>query len=362
MFIVVSCSLIAILLTYLNSIDRLKNGMFIGFCLVTFLAIIHYDYGNDYMSYYSVYWEISNFDSISQVLNMEVYREHGWSVLNYIFRYFGGFFGLVAVISLFEGIVYYKAIKRYLPKNLWVLGVFLYLIRTSFYLLNFSMLRQGLAISVFLALWPWIEKKKWIPCLIIMYLASTIHSSALILIPFCFWGFLPVKNTRIIAYLLLALLIALSFSSSLLIAVSDTVLEASESFEQYTLTYGKGGTGFQFGVGVLIYMIPTIVTWYYLAYRAQTEECKRMAALSMVGTLITPFTSILPMVGRMGFYFTVYSIFVLPLAYMSIKNKALRVSLLSLYCLIVTYDYYVFFTSDVFSERYQTFHTIFSQF
>ena len=335
--------------------------MFIGFCLVTFLAIIHYDYGNDYMSYYSVYWEISNFDSISQVLNMEVYREPGWSVLNYIFRYFGGFFGLVAVISLFEGIVYYKAIKRYSPKNLWVLGVFLYLIRTSFYLLNFSMLRQGLAIAVFLALWPWIEKKKWIPCLIIMYLTSTIHSSALILLPFCFWGYLPVKNSRVIAFPLIALLIVLSFSTSLLISVSEAVLETSDSFQQYTVTYGKGSAGVQFGIGALIYLIPTIVTWFYLGYGAKTEENKRMASLSLVGTLITPFNSVLPMVGRLGFYFSAYSIVVLPLAYMSIKNKGLRMTLLSLYCLIVAYDYYVFFTSDVFGEHYKTFHTIFSQ-
>lgn len=362
MFIVVSCSILAILLTYLNSIDKNRDGMFIGFCLITFLAMIHYDYGNDYMSYYSVYLEISNFDSISQVLNMEVYREPGWAVLNYIFRYLGGFFSLVAIISLFEGIVYYKAIKHYLPKNLWVLGVFLYLIRTSFYLLNFSMLRQGFAIAVFLALWPWVEKKKWIPCVIILYIISTIHSSALILLPFCFWGYLPVKNSRVIAFSLIALLIALSFSTSLLVTVSETVLETSESFQQYSGTYGQGSTGSQFGVGALIYLIPTIVTWYYLAYRAQTEECKRMAALSLVGTLITPFNTILPMVGRIGFYFSAYSIFVLPLAYVSIKDKGLRIALLSLYCLIVTYDYYVFFTSDVFRKHYQTFHTIFSQF
>lgn len=361
MFIVVSCSIIAILLTYLNSIDKNRNGMFIGFCLMTFLAMIHYDYGNDYMSYYSVYLEISNYDSISQVLNMDVYREPGWAVLNFIFRYLGGFFSLVAIISLYEGIVYYKAIKRYLPKNLWVLGIFLYLIRTSFYLLNFSMLRQGLVIAVFLALWPWIEKKKWIPCLIILYLTSTIHSSALILLPFCFWGYLSVKNSRVLAFSLIAILIALSLSTSLLVMVSETVLETSNSLQQYAGKYGQSSMGFQFGVGALIYLIPTIVTWFYLGYRAQTEEYKRMAALSLVSTLITPFNTILPMVGRIAFYFSAYSIFVLPLAYMSIKKKELRIVLLSLYCLIVAYDYYVFFTSDVFGEHYKTFHTIFSQ-
>lgn len=361
MYIVISFSLMAILLTYLNSIDRNKNGMFIGFCMVTFLAMIHYDYGNDYMSYYTVYLEISQFDSISQVLKMEVYREPGWAVLNYIFRYFGGFFGLVAVISLFEGIVYYKAIKRYLPKKLWVFGVFMYLCMTSFYLINFSMLRQGLVVSILLSLWPWIMKKRWLPSLVILYLSSLIHASAIILLPFAFWAYVPVKNGRPMAIGIAVLVAIMSFSTTLQTSITGMLSENSETFSEYSIKYEGSENNASYGLGFLIYLIPTIVNWLYLGFSDTKPEDKSLAAMALVSTLITPFTTIIPAIGRLGIYFAPFGILSLPQAYSVIKNKSLRIGLISLYVMIILYDYYIFFTSEVFGKYYAKFHTIFEQ-
>ena len=151
MYIVITCSLIAILLTYLDSRKIINGGMKWGFILVTLLAVIHYDYGNDYMAYYNLYKQIESFASLGDLISSDFYRDAGWSVVNYLFRYLGGFFSLVAVISIFQGVVFYKSINRFLPRHLWAFGIFIYLVTTSFYLLNFSMLRQGFVIASFLA-------------------------------------------------------------------------------------------------------------------------------------------------------------------------------------------------------------------
>jgi hypothetical protein len=52
MYVLLFFSLFTILLTHLESKGQLKNGMAIGFVIMTILAVIRYDYGNDYMNYY----------------------------------------------------------------------------------------------------------------------------------------------------------------------------------------------------------------------------------------------------------------------------------------------------------------------
>ena len=77
-----------------------------GFMLVTFIAMIHYNYGNDYESYYSAYNQVvSTPFNISAIMQGEVYREPGWALLCYLFEYLGGFFGMVAILNVIQNII-----------------------------------------------------------------------------------------------------------------------------------------------------------------------------------------------------------------------------------------------------------------
>lgn len=98
-----------------------------GFILVTVIAMIHYNYGNDYESYHNAYNLIVStpFD-ITNIMEGGVYREPGWALLCYLFSQLGGFFVMVAVLNVIQNIIYYKAIKKYVPKNLWFFSVFIY--------------------------------------------------------------------------------------------------------------------------------------------------------------------------------------------------------------------------------------------
>lgn len=360
MYIVIFCSLLCLLLTYLDSKRKFNGGMILGFILVTFLAVIHYNYGNDYLAYYSLYKEIVGYGSFRAILDTDVFRDIGWSVLNYIFKYLGGFFSLVAVISIFEGVVYYKAIKRYLPRNLWWFGSFIYLISTSFYLLNFSMLRQGLVIAIFVAVYPLIEKRKWWFPAAILYLSSTLHGSALILVAFAFWGFLPVKNGKILAIVLSGILVAMYASSQFLSSIPQFIFDNAEAFDRYEDIYSESELTTHFGIGFIIYLIPTVVTILFLGDDKASDDSKRLVALSCIGAFFTPLSTVIPMIGRVGLYFGVFRIMALPIAYYKVNNKTLRMSLVALYLAILILDYYLFFKSDVFGEHYRVFHTILS--
>ena len=126
MYIVIFCSLIALLLTYLESRNQAKGGMKWGFVIVTILGMIHYDYGNDYMFYYDVYKQVTSYRfDLSGILG-DYYREPGWALLCWLFKPIGGFFMMVAVLNLIQNMLVYRTINNYVEKKWWPLSVFIY--------------------------------------------------------------------------------------------------------------------------------------------------------------------------------------------------------------------------------------------
>ena len=88
-------------------------------------------------------------------------------------------------------------------------------------------------------------------------------------------------------------------------------------------------------------------------------EERQLVALAIVANLITPFTSIIPLAGRLGMYFGVYSIVSYPLIYGNVERKDLRYVLVSIMIFMLLYDYVLFFNNPVWVEKYSEFHTIF---
>ena len=114
MYIVIFCSLIALLLTYLESTDQAEGGMKWGFVIVTILGMIHYDYGNDYMSYYDIYKQVISYRfDLSGIFAGDCYPEPGWVLLCWFFKPIGGFFMMVAVLNLVQNMLVYRTIKNY---------------------------------------------------------------------------------------------------------------------------------------------------------------------------------------------------------------------------------------------------------
>ena len=365
MYIVIFSSLLALLFTYLESKGQMRNGMKTGFFLVTFLGAIHYDYGNDYMSYLNLYNEVTNYNfDLKGILEKDNYKEPGWVLLCWFFKYIGGFFMMVAILNVIQNCIVYQFIKKYVERQWWPLSIFIYLFGTSFYLMSFSMLRQEFVIIVFLGLWSLIVKRKWWLPLITLYLCSHIHSSALVLIPFSFWGYLSVKKSKIIALIYALLLFTLWIFQDVLNDIFQFVLEMDEVFLSYADTYGTSkNERLHLGLGFAIYFIPFILSIAFLVSKQNKNsvQMKQLVALSAISFLVTPFGQIIQLVGRLSMYFSIYNLGTVPLIYGNIKNNIFKRVLLSLYIFVVLYDYFLFFRSPVWIDKYTHFHTIFSQ-
>lgn len=362
MLVVIFISIIALLLTLSESLGLYKHGMKLCFILVATLGAIHYDYGNDYLVYLSFYESFVNkpFD-FSRIISGEYFAEPGWVLLNYPFKYIGGFFTLVAFLNIIQNIIIYRFIRKYVAKSWYPLAVFTYLFTTSYYLLSFSMMRQMLVIVIFLGLWRFISQKKWVKALIILLLSTTIHSSAVILLPFAFWGYLPIKRSKLLGVLYaLFLLVLWTFGDVL----NDTfnLLSNIESLHHYSTTYGNSDATMKLGVGFYIQLIPFFLCIYFLLKNSinSNDSQKKMVALAAIHAIITPFGQIIPIVSRIGFYFGVYRFGSFPLIYGNLTNKVIRNVLLLLNVLITLYDYFLFFSLETWVDKYSEFHTIFS--
>lgn len=362
MFIVILTSIIALFLTYLDSRRILPRGMKLGFTLVTFLACIHYDYGNDYMAYYDIYKDIVNIKfNFYDILSGETYKEPGWALLCYSFKPLGGFFSMVAVLNIIQNIIVYKIIKSNVKQSWWPLAVFIYLFSTSFYLLNFSMMRQGLVICVFLGTWKYIKEKKVLLAFAILFLCSMIHKSALVLLPFSFAGLFPIRKGYIAVVIYIILYLLIWFAGEFMNDVMELFLSFDE-FEEYVVSYTNTESSNTYRLGFVLNLIPLILSLIYLLKSAISDPVsnKLAVALSIVSFIIAPFSDIIPIVGRVGMYFSVYQVIAIPRVYANIRNNVIRYGLLFIFCFMIMYGYLEFFQSDVFSKAYSTFHTIFS--
>lgn len=363
MYIVFICSLIALFLTWLESIGQLRGGMKIGFFLITFLGAIHYDYGNDYMAYYHIYEQCTSVPfNLKEILSGEVFKEPGWVLLCWFFKCIGGFFVMVFCLNVIQNIIIYKFITKEVNFRWWPMAVFTYLFSTSLYLLSFSMMRQMFVMIVFLGLWTYIKEKKWWIPLFVLYLCSFVHSSAIVLLPFSFFCFLPVRNGKLIGGCYLLLLLCLWLFKDALNGIFQYALTLDEGFLDYADTYGNDDNSMHIGLGFVINMIPFVLSIFFLTCNNNYSEAQhKLVALASVSFLITPFGQIIPIAGRLVMYFWVFNLGAVPLIYDNLKNRILKIGLISIYCFMLLYDYVIFFHSDVWIDKYSTFHTIFSQ-
>lgn len=360
MYTVIVVSIIALALTFLNSRGQLRGGMAYGFMLLTFLGAIHYDYGNDYMGYYDIYKDVNEhtFD-LALIFSGEVFKEPGWALLCYLFKPLGGFFTMVAVLNVIQNTIVYRMIKREVERKWWPFALSIYLFNTSFYLLSFSMMRQALVMYVFLALWPLIKQRKIILTLLILLLCSTIHTSSIILVPFAFIGYLPVKKGRMLSLVLIILFFLVWWQRDVLNDVLK-VMSVMENVSKYEEVYADSDHTLTFGIGYLVGLIPLILSFFYIAKKRDDEDATRLVVLSSVGYLLAPFSSIIPLISRLSYYFGMYSIIATYRIYSGLTNAYLKYVLLFLYFLMMLFGYYGFFQSPIFGEYYNKFDTIFS--
>ena len=356
--------IIAILCATCESIGIWKHGLSVGFIITTTLLAIHYDFGNDYWSYYD-WFETSLYtpfpDSISAFL--EISRDPGWDILNISFaKLFGekGFYVMVALLSIVEGLCYCTFIKTYVPQKWYWLSMAIYILDQTFFILTFSMMRQSLVMAILLLCIIWIQQRKIIAPILVILLASTIHNSVLLCLPLVFISHLPLNNQRALAITLTLVWLLFLTIPSILEPILAKFASITELFTRYVDTYTDDG-GMKFGLGYLLQLIPFFYFIYGLFVNKFTKEDLPIYIIWSLTIILTPFRTVIPLFGRLLFYFDVASIVVYPKILTNYNSTIGKFVLVISILVLATYTLYTGFfdASSIYYEYYVHFHTIF---
>lgn len=359
MFETIVIGLLCVVLAYLARYKQLSWTFPAAMMILFVFLAIRYYWGNDYQQYidkFTIYNSMEWFDYSDSDERWEI----GWIFLYRLFKPFG-FFSLVIVLTAFEIIVYYWFIKKYVPRRWYWFAIFLYVFNPYFMLVQASMMRQTLAMCIVLLSIPYIFKKRFVVAALIVVFASLFHSSAMVLLPIVFLGYLNwrlgKRGVIIGVSLFLAILVFRTIVFSLL---ENTLSTLGLGKYTYYLEEGKETSELATGIGFIYQIFMMILVLYY--EKDQNREDALLFKLTALSFLFIPLGFVAQLVARLGMYLQIPMLAAYPLMVRSIDNRIVRVGILLLIMVFVVYDFHVFFNSEIYGDFYIEYRTIFESF
>lgn len=325
--------------------------LMVPFILIFIFLALRFDFGNDYMSYYDIFYDVGSL-RISDVLIYDGRVEIGWLFLCLIFKSFG-FYSMVAFLAALNSIVYYRFLIKYCPHKYYWLFLFLYIFTPDLMLIQASAMRQSLAILIFILSLEFLFSKNIFMYLLLVALGYFFHSSIVIVMPLCILPFFMAKESNVIPLfaVLLYFYLYLSVEKATLI-VNYFVINYFDKYEVYDDVSVSAS-----GLGVFL----TTILFFTMAYVASyiKGKDKVLLEIGIFGYMFSPLGLVVSMVVRLGFYYKVMLLVAVPLMVENIKNKKIKYTMVLLFMFFTLYQYFYFFQSPVWKVGFSTYKTIF---
>lgn len=198
-------------------------------------------------------------DQLSSLLQYvgEASKDKGFAAFTVIFKSIFSssdilFFIVIAAIQL----VIFALICRKYSSNYWI-SIFLFVSSTEYMSWCHNGMRQFLAVSIIFAGLPLLLKKKYVPLIILILIASTLHGSALLMLPIIFIVQGKAWNNKTLLCIFVAI-ITLIFVDRFT-GILDTMMSNTQYSNMVTdwKEWNDDGTN---PIRVLVYSIPMILS------------------------------------------------------------------------------------------------------
>lgn len=247
------------------------------------------------------------------------------------------------IIALIQSIPIVLIFRRYSSEYL--MAMFLFVATASYTAWMMNGLRQFTAAVIIFAATPLLVKKKYVPLIIIILFASTIHNTALIMLPVIFIVQGKAWNKRTVFFIIAAVIGMYVFSNN--VGVFDSAIESVGLDYSISAAHESGDTGT--GVPrVLVNCVPMIIA---LIYRNKIDEnnkfiniCVNMSVITSGLYLISMVTSGI-LVGRLPGYTSLYNMILLPYLIKNVFNekdsKIVTIAMVLLYIIYYWYQMHI---------------------
>ena len=242
-----------------------------------------------------------------------VTKDKGFSAVSVILKTILGseYTPYLMVLAAFQGISLVCFFRKHSPD--YILSIFLFIASTDYLSWMFNGLRQFMAVTIILFATPLMLKKKYLPLICVILLASTMHQSALLMIPFVIIAQGEAWNKKTLLFIA-ATLLAVVFVDQFTNILDDTLsgTQYVNVVSDYT-SWNDDGTN---PLRVAVYSIPAILSLLGKK-RIQAEHnlvinfCTDMSIISMGLYLISMVTSGI-FIGRLPIYCSLFGYILLP--------------------------------------------------
>lgn len=310
---------------YMYDLQRYSEGKYNLFLLILTLLIIisglAYRLGGDGLHYLLEYNTYSIQDGFGwEALNKYKDRQPGWVFLIKICRTITEDYTLFKMIhALIVNILIAKAIKKY--SSYLFSGLLLYFV-LMYFDFNFQILRQSLAIAVYLSAIPYFEKKQWLKYYLISTVAFSFHTSALICFVFPFIKIIGYNKKALLLYLLLMLLFIINVDEVLIILLNSYTLSEETAHIDFYAQQVELGLGFSFFINLMLSVIVPFYFIYLFSKRSMIDKIYPKQYIIIAYAFIYTVGLYVPILYRFNHYFILF----LYLFYIDIFNYIARYS------------------------------------
>lgn len=241
------------------------------------------------------------------------------------------FIAVAAIQMLCLAFVYRKYSRNY-----W-LSIFLFVVSTDYISWMFNGLRQFFAAALIFAALGLVVRRRYLPTILLILVASRFHQSALLMIPVIFivqgkaWN---VKTNLVLVFSVVCILFVGEFTTFLDDAMQET--QYKNVVSDWTAGQDDGTNALR----VLVYAVPTIMAFLWRKKVQEADNplinvCVNMSIISTGIYIVSMFTSGI-FIGRLPIYMSLYNYILLPWEIRHFFKKDMRmfitVALVGCYC------------------------------
>lgn len=284
--------------------DYVKQNKYV-YPIISFIIIVfagfRYNLGYDYDNYVEIYKEIKLKLAIVEGI------EYGWKVITYIAIWLKS----PQVVFLLSSIIIYGLILFVIKKESdnWKISIIIFLFVVFYYWESMGIIRQYMAIAIFVYSVKYIYNKNLKKYIILILIGSLFHNSILLASPVYFLS--RIRYKKIVMYIMVG-------SSSLIAIIFSNFIMMLDFMSKYQ-TYLNGGIVAEgkenSGLSIIIRMGILFIVIFFKDKIGYKNDIRRRVFINLYffGTLffITFYSS--TAIRRIGYYFMIFEIFVIPM-------------------------------------------------
>lgn len=272
-------------------------------------------------------------------------KDKGFTVFSVIIKSIFGdssviYFTIIAAICIFCVLATYKKFSCN-----FIISAFLFVVSADYVQWTYNGIRQFIPVAILFACAGLIAKKKYIPVILLIILLSTIHATAVLMLPMIFVVQGKPFNKKTLAFLLVILL-AIGFVDQFTDIVTN-IMENTQYSGEVDQFLSTEGTSIQ---RVLVYSVPAVVA---LVFRKRIIAANdpllnisvNMAIATCGAYALSAFSSGL-FLGRLPIYFSLYNYILLPWEIENIFTKR-SANMIYIIMLLLYMVYYIYQTKYV---------------